>query len=187
MPRGVRGWVIALAVVAAIFSAIDFDYIGDGGGPWGGFAALIAFAMVGLNEELLFRGFGLASLTRLYGVRRAVFVSSLLFGLAHAVNLLLGQSVSSTFLQVIATTVIGFLLALFTIGAGSLIAAMVAHALWDFMLTSRGGESELGGVAGAGAFAPAVVWMIGLLMIGVLAHRRAMRERRAPAGPAATA
>ncbi len=143
LPRGRHGWVIAIATIAAVVSVIDFSYFGEGGGPWGGFAALLAFAMVGINEELLFRGFGLAGFTRLYGLKRALLLSSSLFGLAHASNLFLGQSLRSTIGQVVATTIMGLLFGLFALLTRSLIAPMILHGVWDFMLVSRSGESEL--------------------------------------------
>lgn len=151
LPQGVRGWVLALVAIGAAIALIDFSYLGSDGGPWNGFAALLAFGMVGINEELLFRGLGLGALTRIHGLKRAVVISTLLFGAAHGVNLFLGQSPTSTLLQVGFTTLIGFGLALFTLGTRSLIAAMVLHALWDYALTSQGWAAEMtGSIHGSG-------------------------------------
>jgi len=75
---------------------------------------LFAFTMVGINEELLFRGFSLAAFSRLKSVGVALILSSVCFGFAQASNLFLGQSLPSTIGHGVVTTFIGLGSGIFT-------------------------------------------------------------------------
>ena len=59
-------------------------------------------------------------------------VTSILFALLHGMNVLFGQSGRTTLLQVVAAFFAGTVLYITMMTTGSLIVAMVLHALWDF-------------------------------------------------------
>jgi membrane protease YdiL (CAAX protease family) len=89
--------------------------------------AVIA-AMAGLAEETLFRGLLQTWLTEAWGPHVAVLVVSLVFGLMHAVS----RS------YVVFAFVLGALLGYLYLFTGSLPAAIVAHAVYDFVALAYG-------------------------------------------------
>ena len=86
--------------------------------------AVISF-VAGLGEELLFRGTLLEGLEPHFESMWLVLaVSSLLFGLAHSI----------TPLYFLLATTVGFYLGVLVLATGSLIPAIVAHSLYDFLV-----------------------------------------------------
>jgi len=61
----------------------------------------------------------------------AIFISSLLFGLAHSVNILFGQDIIITIAQLGFTFFLGILLAYIVLKTNSLIPAILVHYLLD--------------------------------------------------------
>jgi membrane protease YdiL (CAAX protease family) len=84
---------------------------------------LFYFLLVGLVEELLYRGLVYRALDEWLGVRWAIWGSSLGFGLWH----IFGQGP----LIGIATLLIGLIFALIRWRAGGILGLIVIHALWD--------------------------------------------------------
>lgn len=92
--------------------------------------------LTGFGEELAFRGLILAALlvawrTRPSRVRAAVLVSSLLFSLFHAVNLLSGAPVLDTAAQLVYTFGLGALLAAVRLRTGTIWLVALVHGLID--------------------------------------------------------
>ena len=85
----------------------------------------LGLLLVGVCEELVFRGYLRAVLNR-YGTRAAVMVllSSLMFGLAHW---------SDGFHQVLITAAVGALFMVLYLASGSLPAIMLAHFAVNFI------------------------------------------------------
>lgn len=95
--------------------------------------SLIALAgLVGFVEEGLYRGLFMKWLLP-RGVVTAVLVSSVAFALTHALNLLGGQSVSATALQIVFSLLFGGVAALLRLRAGSLLPLMLWHAAFDLV------------------------------------------------------
>ena len=103
-------------------------------------AEVLSMALVGLLEELLFRCLLLRGLERRLGVKAAVILSSLIFGLIHGANLLAGQELAATGLQILSATAWGFLAAMVYRRGGSLLPCILAHALVDItaLFTANG-------------------------------------------------
>lgn len=96
-------------------------------------AAYLVLAMaVAINEETWFRGIVLAVL-RPAGIRTALIVSSVLFGVLHLANLAGGADLGAALLQVAFAVIFGVVSAELAIVAGSLWPAIVWHAGWDFV------------------------------------------------------
>lgn len=158
------GWpaypIMALALFAGASAA----------GRFAGSAALGWFTLsmisVGIFEEVLFRGVLLDAIRRAVCGRtalRAALVSSVVFGLAHLVNLP-RQGVGSTLVQIVYATLIGVFFAAVRIRSQSLIAVVVLHALldWSFYLGSDVFEHAPGTQSAIG---PAIVSvLVGLLL-----------------------
>ncbi len=122
-------------------------------GPRGlGFLAFYAFAFccVGLTEEIIFRGYALHNLTSWLGVRAAVWVQAILFGLVHLGNVLVKTDAHGTMVSVppaqwgsafwdarwgiVNIVLIGVFFALAFLKTGSLWFPIGFHAAWDFFL-----------------------------------------------------
>lgn len=100
------------------------------------FCALVAFVEEGLYRGLFIKWL----LPRGWGV--AVWVSSAVFGVTHALNLLGGQSVAQTAVQIAFALLFGLVAALLRLRLGSLLPLMLWHFLFDF--TSFLGQNPSG-------------------------------------------
>jgi membrane protease YdiL (CAAX protease family) len=94
---------------------------------------LVGTLLVGFAEELVTRGLLVVGL-RDGGANEWVvwLVTSILFGLLHAMNALFGQSVKVTVTQIVAAFAAGTVLYVSLMVTGTLIVGMILHALWDF-------------------------------------------------------
>lgn len=142
-----RWWMLAIPLLLLINSIVVL--ISAPASAWQlGPVVIVALAMalVGIGEELYFRGILRASLRAHHGETITFVVTSLLFGLAHTVgSLFLGAPVETIAFQVGATAFSGALLYAAFRATGRLWVPMLLHALDDFSL-------HLGGDAiGAGA------------------------------------
>ena len=88
--------------------------------------------LVGFGEEMLTRGTGLVGLRGGFREPVAWFLSCLLFGLVHALNLFFWQSIGSTMQQIVLAFVAGSVFYLTRRLAGTLVLCMVLHAWIDF-------------------------------------------------------
>jgi membrane protease YdiL (CAAX protease family) len=129
----------------------------DDGLSW---QVLRSTALVGLNEEWLFRGLALAAFCRWWGLRRGALAATAAFGAFHAINALAGQPAAMVAVQVAVTFVLGAIFLMAAIGARSLIPAMLGHALYDFAVIDIGRLVA----AGASPTTALVLPLIGLVL-----------------------
>lgn len=92
-------------------------------------------AVVAFIEEMVFRGFMMDLLSK-NNFKVAVFVSSGLFAITHSLQLLSGQSLEDTLLQIAYAFFIGMALSLLRINNQSIIIAIVFHGLNNFIIIS---------------------------------------------------
>lgn len=83
---------------------------------------------IGFIEEIIFRGF-LFRMMEKSGLKSAVVVSSITFGIGHIINLLNGADLIPTLLQICYATSIGFLFVIIFHKSKSLIPCIIAHSL----------------------------------------------------------
>jgi membrane protease YdiL (CAAX protease family) len=105
---------------------------------------LVAGLLVGLTEELLFRGFVLRALrgtVRREGV--AVLLTALVFGAMHLLNILQGNSIGQGVAQFALAGLLGVSLYLARRATGLLVVAMAVHAVWDISSFLPGGNASL--------------------------------------------
>lgn len=118
-------WLLPLAVISSVnlWNGVQLNM------PLGETVLyILSMCFVGLLEELIFRGLLFKGMCR-SNVTAAIVVSSLTFGVGHIVNLLLGEPVFDTVLQLIYATAIGFCFtALFHV-SGSLLPCILCHAI----------------------------------------------------------
>lgn len=94
-----------------------------------------AIFLVGVTEELSFRGILLVGARRQWGSeRRALLLSSALFGLFHLPNWLFGQDLPTTLRQVVFTAVLGTAFYALRRASGTLFLCMILHVAYDWML-----------------------------------------------------
>lgn len=121
--------------------------------------AAIGTALVGYSEELMTRGLLLRGARGSGFTEVKVFlITSLAFGLMHSLNILNGQEVGTTLMQVVFTFLAGGVYYAIFRKTSLLWVTMVLHALWDFSLLTNGAEvvnkatPEMGGLLALGAF-----------------------------------
>ncbi len=109
--------------------------------PWRISVFLLVSMLVGFVEEGIFRGLMVQALFP-KGVWTAAVVPTLLFGLAHCVNLALGENAQAVALQLVYTTMIyGFGSAALVIYTKTIWPIVVIHALVDFAAWLQAGTS----------------------------------------------
>jgi len=134
---------MAVAVLAGLITA-------DWGGRESSFIVwlLVGTLFVGIAEEVLTRGLLLTAFRGGMGEVGVWFWTSLVFGLLHSLNILFGQSVGATILQIAFAFVLGSVLYACRRATGLLVIPIVLHALWDFTTFMSSGEA---GTVSAGA------------------------------------
>ena len=111
------------------------------GNLWGGFAlsysgaaqvfAVLSMLLIGYVEEMLFRGFLFKALIPKDGIRIAVIISAVTFGIGHIVNLFAGQANLETVIQVFFAIAWGFIFTMVFYKSKSLIPCILTHGLVD--------------------------------------------------------
>ena len=92
--------------------------------------------LVGLSEELMFRGILLYGLQFLLSPKGAVVVTALSFGLVHILNGLITGKPQQALLQAFFASLFGFWMAALRMRIETIIPLIVIHWLWDFGLAA---------------------------------------------------
>jgi membrane protease YdiL (CAAX protease family) len=119
-------------------------------------------ALVGLNEEWIFRGLLLAAFCRWWGLRRGAFAALVAFSAFHLLNIAGGVEPLASLFQFANTFVLGAIFLCAALGSRSLIIPMVGHALYDFAVIDMNSLAKLTALSPAMAVAPVVGWLLGL-------------------------
>jgi len=90
--------------------------------------------LVGLGEEMMYRGIVLHAFLTTDRVRWAMLVSAIAFSLLHAVNVFGGMSLLGVPMQLIMTFLFGFFFAPLMLKLNNIVPLIVFHWLWDFVL-----------------------------------------------------
>ena len=93
---------------------------------------IIQLLIVAFIEESFFRGFMLKILLP-KGFKKAVFISSSLFAFTHSLQLLGGQSIETTILQIIYAFVVGMVLSLLIVNNQPIMIAIAFHGINNFL------------------------------------------------------
>ncbi len=86
----------------------------------------------GVTEEIIFRGMILSSLQEVWGIKKAVFISSLLFASVHLGNIDISDW-RKVVLLIVAVTIAGIALALVTCETGSIWSSVVIHGMYNIL------------------------------------------------------
>ena len=111
------------------------------GNLWGGVSvrydaitsvmAVLSFLLVGVAEEIIFRGFLFNGMRKAGRLTVAIVVSAITFGMGHMVNLLTGHATAETLVQMIFAVAWGFLFTFAYLKGGSLLPCIAIHGLID--------------------------------------------------------
>lgn len=101
--------------------------------------------MVGISEEIYFRGIILKLLKDNFPIKQAVAISTLIFGIGHIANALSGASTIYVFLIIINAIVFGMLATEIVVITKSLIPVIIWHFAFDFInhITLAAGMTEI--------------------------------------------
>lgn len=168
--RPVRRWVwlVPVALLLTTIGATNYGGLAEKSAAFVGLL-LLGTLMIGLAEELLFRGLGVTAFrSNGHSERSVALWTTIIFSLAHAASLLGGP------LQVLSTLGAGYLYYLVRRVSGSLLLAVLVHGMWDFGIFSAGVVE--GTVYGA---VPTFLVVEVALLIVLLAFRRRIEPRRA--------
>lgn len=135
-----RAWI---APVVILFLGVG-RFLDDGFASEAGASFLVGVGvtmlLVGLTEELTFRGILLVGARGTLGSERSsFFFSSAMFGLFHLPNMFIGAGVAAALFQVVQTAIIGSALYSLRRASGTLLACVALHAVYDFLLVQGAG------------------------------------------------
>ena len=88
---------------------------------------ILSMCLVGFLEEVIFRGLLFKGMCK-SNVTSAIIVSSVTFGMGHIVNLLLGEPLLDTLLQLVYASAMGFCYTAIFHTCGSILPCIVSHA-----------------------------------------------------------
>ena len=144
---------------------------------------LINTLLVGIAEELMFRGILFFGATSRYGWHRAVWVTAVICGLIHAVNGLITGDIPAALLQ----AMMAFLFGVWTVAArlrlNTIIPLIILHWLWDFgvfSLSTPGGVTTIFGIGLPILFA-VILFLYGLWLLD--GYQKPYRETLQVNGP----
>jgi len=95
---------------------------------------LLILLILGFTEETVFRGLLFHGLETKFTAFQTVFISAVIFGLFHYINMLIGANFYSTSYQVIHATASGFMYATLRLRIGAIWPVMLFHSIWDIGL-----------------------------------------------------
>jgi len=140
-----------------------------------GWFLFIIMLIPGIWEEVAFRGVITKLNLRRYSQRTTWIIVSVLFGLFHFVNLLVGRYLVLTILQVIYAALLGFLFGYMFIKTKSIIPSIIAHYLIDsvgqlflFVYFENMGQLILFAVIGVGI----IPTVFGMLLIKLVVKEK---------------
>ena len=129
--------LLVLVIIVAGNHGLNFDSMPDLI-----FMFIMQLFVVAFIEETFFRGFMLKILLA-KGVFKAVLITSILFGVTHSLQLLGGQSIEATILQILYAFLVGLVLSLLIMHKQSILITIAFHGLNNFLNFMGREESTL--------------------------------------------
>lgn len=177
-----RGWMWIAVAVVLVFNILRFLTIDYGAAgieyvmTW-----LLAGLLIGFAEEVLTRGY-VVRIMRAAGQPEIVvaLVSAALFALLHASNLLGGQAILPTLLQVVYTFFFGILMYLALRVTRTLIAPILLHASTDPSIFLQSTFPATGPLEVFSGFGNIAVVVTGLVLVFFIRGRVDMRSAEGP-------
>lgn len=167
-PTGPR-WLLVLPVVVALTSLGTLLGHGfEGVGAQLVLTLALGTLLVGVGEELTTRGVAVVGLRGSLGEVGVWVVSSLLFGLLHAINVVFGQSPAATVQQIVFAFLLGSVFYVIRRVTGTLVVCMLLHAFWDlstFVAEASTGEPTAFGLLALLQYVAIAIGAVGLVLV----------------------
>lgn len=165
-----RGWMWIAVVVVLLFNVLRFVALDYGSAGFDLVAAwMLAGLAIGFAEELLTRGLVVNIMRKAGHPEIAVaLVSAAVFAALHSGNLLAGQPLLATLIQLLYTFGFGICMYLALRVTGNLIWPILLHASTDpsiFLLSTHPGSGPLTAIASLGNFPVIVFGLIAIIFI----------------------
>lgn len=145
--------------------------------------------LVGLSEELMFRGILFQGILSRLPVWPAIWLTSIVFGAIHSLNAFFTGDLTAALVQSVAAFMSGILFIAIRIRTASLYPPIVFHGLWDFCmflsLGPAGGEQTATGPSGFMLLIP-IAFVLPNFLYGLFLMRKVSQETY-PSGDAASA
>lgn len=172
-------WWWAFPAVYVLLIAGNLSQVDWGQAPGHLLVLAVGTFLVGLTEELALRGVLLTGARGSWSELPAFFLTCLVFGALHTLNLIHGAPLGPTFLQVAVTSFLGVIYYAARRAAGGLWLAVVLHFLADFALYAAGySDTSSGNPPAWGALALPLLAVLSIPLIVSIARE----GRRARAG-----
>lgn len=140
---------------------------------------ILAMVMVGIAEELMFRGVLLNSCLEFFGensissIRKSIIISGCIFGAFHVFNVLVGASLYGSVIQAISAAVLGIVFGAIYVRCGKNIwPCIVIHGVHDAisfmqsgMLTGKGLKDAVSGYDARMLFTVVISLLVGLFLM----------------------
>jgi hypothetical protein len=94
--------------------------------------------MVGVSEEVMFRGVLFRAFDKAMSIWLAIILTSILFGAVHILNVFITGQLGPAIMQSIAAVMSGFVFMAILIRTGSIWPAIIYHFFWDCLLFLAG-------------------------------------------------
>lgn len=94
---------------------------------------IINTLMIGISEELMFRGILFYGSSSSFGIWRAVWITTIIFGADHVLNGFITGDFQASIIQVLSACTFGFTMAALRIRLNTLIPVIAFHWVWDFL------------------------------------------------------
>jgi membrane protease YdiL (CAAX protease family) len=127
---------------------------------------IINTLMVGISEELMFRGILLHGASSSFGTWRAVWVTAIIFGSVHTLNSLITGDLLASEIQALFAGMFGVWTAVLRVRLDTIIPVIIIHWLWDCLVFLTGSS---GGIA---FFLSLVLFVYGLWLLRKYRHAR---------------
>ncbi len=133
-PQPARSWLLGWLPALFILAFIGVGVVGGLPPVQTIIFVLINTLLVGVSEELMFRGIVFWGALPKFSIWAAILISSLLFGGIHTLNGLMTGDYTAALAQALQATMFGVWIMAIRLKSKSLIPVMVIHGLWDFGL-----------------------------------------------------
>lgn len=169
-------WVAPWLVLELLMLVLLGSHVAADSSIWlATLVALFACVLVGIGEEVTYRGVVLQLGLQRWSVPIAMLVSAVAFSLLHAVNPIGGVTALEAAKQLWLTFLYGLALAPVALLGKTLIPLVTVHALWDFLVLFASGIPDLAGVLGL----LTVLDLLLLVVVAAVAWTVALRRWRA--------
>jgi membrane protease YdiL (CAAX protease family) len=137
---------------------------------------LINSLLVGISEELMFRGILLEGTKNRYSLWASIWIVSLLFGAIHSLNGFLTGNFGAAIIQAVNAIALGLMFVGLRLRQDSLFPAMLIHGLWDFSLFVVSGSTLPIVVSVMTPFFPIICVVYGLWLVKDYRHKQSNQK-----------